>query len=114
MRSLAKARWKRYAERVACGEIKAQNYVYKPRGPMPAHSKALQDLTRLERQIAKARLVRLALEGRKLSAKKIERISETTLSRKRPRLHLRFAGKPPKQWHSVHYEKAAKSTKSPS
>jgi hypothetical protein len=34
-----------------------------------------------------------------------------TLSQKRPKLHLRFAGQPPKHWHSLHYsrliEKAA-------
>jgi len=63
MGSLSKARWKRYAERVACGEISAENYVYQRRGPMPPHSKAQQDLTRWEHQIAYARLVRLALEG---------------------------------------------------
>ena len=103
MRSLAKARWKRYSDRVARGEITAENYVYRPRGPMPPHSKAKQDLTRLERQIAKARLVRFALEGRKLSARQIERITETPLSRNRPRPHLRFGGKVPKQWHSAHY-----------
>ena len=103
MGSLVEKRWTRYAERVARGEITADNYVYRPRGPMPPHSKAKQDLTRWERQIANARLVRLALEGRKLSANKIERVAQTTLSRKRPRLHLRFGGQPPKQWHSVHY-----------
>lgn len=43
MRSLAKARWKHYAARVAWGEITAENYVYKPRGPMPHDSKAEQD-----------------------------------------------------------------------
>ena len=56
MRSLAKARWKLYAERVARGEITADNYVYRPRGPMSPHSKAQQDLTRWEGQIANARL----------------------------------------------------------
>lgn len=103
MRSLAKARWKRYSERVARGEITTENYVYRPRGPMPPHSKAKQNLTRWECQIANARLVRLALEGRKLSARQIERIAGTTLCRKRQRLHLRFGGKPPRQWHSVPY-----------
>jgi len=75
---------------------------------MPPHSKAKQSLTRWEREIANARLVRLALDGRKLSP----RMVEATLSRKKPRLHMRFGGQPPKQWHSVHYrpsiEKAAK------
>jgi hypothetical protein len=104
MSSLAKARWKRYAERVARGEITAENYIYRPRGPMPPHSKAKQDLTRWENQIASARLVRLALDGTKLSTRQIERtVQQTTLGRKGPRLHLRFGGKPPRQWHSVHY-----------
>ena len=110
MGSLAEKRWKRHADRVARGEITADNYVYRPRGPMPPHSKAKQDLTRWERQIANARLVRLALEGRKLSANKIERVAQTTLSRKRPRLHLRFGGQPPKQWHSVHYGRSIKKS----
>jgi hypothetical protein len=107
MGSLSKARWKRCAERVARGEITAENYVYRPRGPMSPHSKAQQNLTRWENQIAKAQLVRFALEGRK-----IERMTEMALSRKRPRPHLRFGGQPPKQWHSVHYErkKAAKTS----
>ena len=103
MGSLAKARWARYADSVARGEISAENYVYRPRGPMPPHSKAKQDLTRWERQIANARLVRLALEGRKMSERQVERMAQATLSRKRRRLHLRFGGKPPRQWHSVHY-----------
>jgi hypothetical protein len=117
MSSLSKARWKRYAERVARGEISAENYVYRPRGPMPPQSKAQQNLTRWENQIANARLVRLALEGKKLSARQIERMAETATSRKRPRPHLRFGGQPPKQWHSVHYsrlvQKAAKGFDSP-
>jgi hypothetical protein len=99
MRSLTVKRWKRYAERVARGEITADNYAYRPRGPMPPHSKTQQDFTRFEHQIAKARLVRIALEGGKLSP----RMVEATLSRNRARLHLRFGGQPPKQWHSVHY-----------
>src|SRR6266849_255382 len=49
-------------------------------------------------------------EGRKLSANKIERVAQTTLSRKRPRLHLRFGGQPPKQWHSVHYGRSIKKS----
>jgi hypothetical protein len=110
MRSLVEKRWKRYAERVASGEITADNYVYRPRGPMPPHSKAKQNLTRLERQIANARLVRLALEGRKLSAGQIERIAGTTLNRNKPRLHLRFGGQPPKQGHSVHYGRSIKKS----
>ena len=116
MRSLVQKRWKLYADRVARGEISADNYVYRPRGPMPPHSKAKQDLTRLENQIENAQLVRLALEGRKLSQRQIERIAETTLGRKRPRLHLRFGGQPPKQWHSMHYgrKNAAKGTETPS
>jgi hypothetical protein len=57
MRSLVERRWKRYVERVASGEITAENYVYRPRGPMRSHSKARQDLTRWENQIANARLV---------------------------------------------------------
>src|ERR1700687_2167374 len=85
MRSLVEKRWKRHAERVACGEITAENYVYRPRGPMSSQSKGKQDLTRWERQIADARLVRLALEGRKLSPRQIERMAETKLSGKRPR-----------------------------
>jgi len=114
MGSLSKARWGYYRERVARGEITANNYVYRPRGPMPPHSKAQQDLTRLERQIANARLVRFALEGRKLSEREIERSVAKTRSRKRP--HLRFGGQPPKQWHSVHYGRkgAAKGTENPS
>jgi len=72
MRLLVEKRWQKYRLRVARGEITAENYVYRPRGPMPAHSKARQALTRLENQIAKARLVRLALEGTKLSARQIE------------------------------------------
>jgi hypothetical protein len=103
MGSLAKARWKNYRERIASGEITAATYVYRPRGPMPPHSKAQQNLTRWERQIANAQLVRFALEGRKFSRQQLERVAETTLSRKRPRLHLRFGGRPPKHWHSVHY-----------
>jgi hypothetical protein len=103
MGSLSKARWKRYADRVARGEITAANYVYRPRGPMPPQSKAKQDLTRWENQIANARLVRLALERQKLSARQIEKMAETTLSRKKQRLYLRFGGRPPKQWHAVHY-----------
>ena len=108
MRSLVAVRWKRYADRVAGGEITAGNYVYRPRGLMPSHSKAKQDLTRWERQIASARLVRLALEGRKLSTRKIERVAETTLNRRRLRPHLRFGGQPPKHWHSVHYRLSSK------
>ena len=88
MRSLSNERWKRYAERVARGEITAENYVYRPRGPMSPHSKAKQDLTRLEPQIATARLVRLAFEGRKLSPRQIERMVETTTGCKRRRPHL--------------------------
>ena len=65
MRSPAERRWKRHAERVARGEISADNYVYRPRGPMPPHSKAKQDLTRWERQIGNAQFVRFALDGRK-------------------------------------------------
>jgi hypothetical protein len=76
MRSLVEKRWKRYAERVACGEINAGNYVYRPRGPMPPHSKAKQDFSRWERQIANARLVRLALEGRKLSRQQLEQMQK--------------------------------------
>jgi hypothetical protein len=118
MGSLAEKRWKCHADRVARGEITAENYVYRPRGPMPPHSKAKQDLTRWENKIANARLVRFALEGRKLSRQHVERMAETTLSRKRPRPHLRFGGQPPKQWHSVHYsrsiEKPAKGIDTPS
>jgi hypothetical protein len=110
MRSLSKARWKHYAERVARGEIRPENYVYRPRGPMAPHSKAKQDLTRWENQIANARLVRLALDGTKLSARHIERTVETMLSRKRPRPHLRFGGQPPKEWNSVHYGRKAART----
>lgn len=114
MRSLAIKRWRRYAERAARGEISVDNYVYQPRGPMPPQSKAKQNLTRWENQIAKAQLVRLALEGRKLSPRQIERMAETTLGRKRPRLHLRFGGQPPKHWHCVHYgRKKAADTSSP-
>src|SRR6266404_7707346 len=102
MSSLAKARWKYYRERVARGEITAANYVYRPRGPMPPQSKAKQDLTRWEHQVANARLVRLALGEIKLSARQVERMAET-MARKRRRPHLRFGGQPPKQWHSVHY-----------
>jgi hypothetical protein len=65
MRALAEKRWKRSAERVASGEITADNYVYRPRGPMSPHSKDKQDLTRWERQIANAQFVRFALDGRK-------------------------------------------------
>jgi len=91
MRSLVERRWKRYAERVARGEIRADNYVYRPRGPMAPHSKAQQNLTRWENQITNARLVRLALEGQNMSARQIERTAEqTTLSRKKQRLYLRF------------------------
>jgi hypothetical protein len=112
MRSLAKARWKGYADRVARGEINKENYVYRPRGPMPSHSKAQQNLTRWERQIANARLLRFALEGRKLSVRQIERMTETTLSRKSSKPHLRFGGQPPKQWHSVHYRLSSKGQQS--
>jgi hypothetical protein len=116
MGSLAKARWKHYAKRVARGEITAENYVYRPRGPMPPHSKAQQALTRWENQIAKTRSIRLALDGTNLSSRQIAQIAETTLSRKKPRPHLRFGGQPPKQWHSVHYGRrgAAKGTETPS
>jgi hypothetical protein len=57
------------------------------------------------------KLVRLSLEGRKLSPRQIERMAETTLIRKRRGLHLRFGGQPPKHWHSVRYgrREAAKS-----
>jgi hypothetical protein len=108
MGSLAKARWKPYRESIVRGEITAESYVYRPRGPMPPHSKAKQDLTRWENKIANARLIRLALEGRKLSAHKIELMAQTRLSRKRPRPHLRFGGQQPKQWHSMHYERLIK------
>jgi hypothetical protein len=108
MGSLVEKRWKYYRERVVRGEITAENYVYRPRGPMPPHSKAKQDLTRWENKIANARLVRFALEGRKLSRQHVERMAETTLSRKRQRPHLRFGGQPPKQWHSVHYRLSSK------
>ena len=116
MGSLAKERWKRYAERIVRGDVTAKNYVYRPRGPMPPQSKARQDLTRWERQIAKARLVCLALEGQKLSARQIEQIAQATASRKKQRPHLRFGGQPPKHWHSVHYgrKKAPKGTETPS
>jgi hypothetical protein len=118
MRSLVEKRWKRHADRVARGEINEENYVYRPRGPMPPHSKAKQDLTRWERRIANARLVRFALEGNKLSRQQLERMAETTLNRRKQRLDLRFGGQPPKQWHSVHYsrsiEKAAKGIDTPS
>jgi len=104
MRSLVEKRWQKYRLRVARGEISAENYVYRPRGPMPPHSKAKQDMTRWESQIASARLICLALDGRKLSVRQIERMAAKTGSPKRPRrLHLRFGGKPPIQWHSVHY-----------
>ena len=85
---------------------------YRPRGPMSPHSKARQNLTRWENQIVNARLVRLALDGTKLSRRQIERVPETTLNQNRPRLHLRFGGQPPKHWHSVHYgrKKAAKTS----
>jgi hypothetical protein len=72
MRSLVEKRWKNYPDRLARGEITAANYVYRPRGPMPSQSKAKQDFTRWENQIAKARLVRLALEERKLSARQMD------------------------------------------
>jgi hypothetical protein len=103
MRSLSKARWEYYRERVARGEITAENYVYRPRGPMPPRSKAKQDLTRWENQIASARLVRFALERRKVPARQIERTMQATLSQKKQRLYLRFGGRTPKQWHAVHY-----------
>jgi hypothetical protein len=35
MRSLVERRWQYYRERIARGEINAENYVYRPRGPMP-------------------------------------------------------------------------------
>jgi hypothetical protein len=110
MRSLAQARWKRYAERVASGEITADKYVYRPRGPMPPQSKAKQDFTRWERQITNAQLVRFALEGRKLSRRQLERIGRTALNRKSRRPHLRFGGQQPKQWHSIHHERSIKKT----
>jgi hypothetical protein len=114
MRALAERRWHKYRLQVARGEITAENYVYRPRGPMPPQSKAKQDLTRWENQIANARAVRLALEGRKVSPRQIERMAETIRRRKRP--HLRFGGQPPKHWHSAHYGRrdAAKGTENPS
>jgi hypothetical protein len=108
MRSLAEKRWKLYAERVACGEISAENYVYKPRGPLPWNLKTERDLKRWERQIANAQLVRFALEGRKLSRREIERMVQATRSPRRSRLHLRFGGQPPRYWSSVHYDRLIK------
>jgi hypothetical protein len=101
MRSLAIKRWKKYRLRVARGEITAANYVYRPRGPMAPQSKAKQDLTRWEDQLASARLLRAALNGEKLSKRQLTRMTEETLSRKKRRLHLRFGGKPPKQWQKT-------------
>jgi hypothetical protein len=40
MRSLVERRWKRYVERVASGEITAENYVYRPRGPMRVNTRS--------------------------------------------------------------------------
>ena len=57
---------------------------------MPPHLKAQQDLNRWECQIANARLVRLALDGRKLPRQELERMAQAALCRKRPRLHLSF------------------------
>jgi hypothetical protein len=108
MRSLAQRRWKLDGERVACGEITAENYVYRPLGPMPWNLKSERDLKRWDRQITNAQLVRFALEGRKLSARQIDRMVKATLSPKRPRLHLRFGGQQPKQWHSLHYDRLIK------
>ena len=62
-----------------------------------------QDLTRWENQIASARLVRFARERRKVPARQIERRMQATPSQKKQRLYLRFGGRPPKQWHAVHY-----------
>jgi hypothetical protein len=104
MRTLAQIRWAKYRDRVECGEITAENYVYRPRGPMPPEVKAKQEMTRWQHQIASVRLIRLALDGRKLSPRRVERIvAETTTGRKKQRPHMRFGGKPPKHWHSVHY-----------
>jgi hypothetical protein len=108
MRSLVEIRWKRYAERVARGEITAENYVYRPRGPMPPEVKAKQDMTRWEHQIANAQLVRFALQGRKLTPREVEQLAaKTTGVKRRRRPHLRFGGEPPKQWHSVHYSRSS-------
>ena len=108
MRSLAQRRWKLYAERVARGEITADNYVYRPRGPMPWNLKTEIDLKRLERQITNAQLVRFALEGRRLSRRQIERMVQAAPSPKRRRRHLRFGGQPPRYWHSLHYDRLIK------
>lgn len=108
MRSLIEKRWAKYRARVERGEINADNYVYKPRGPMPPEVKAKQDMTRWHHQIANAQLVRLALEGRKLSSRQVEQLAErTTGAMKQRRPHLRFRGKPPKHWHSVHYSRSS-------
>jgi hypothetical protein len=109
MRSLAEKRWKLYTDRVERGEITEDNYVYRPRGPMPWNLKTEIDLKRLNRQIVNAQLVRFALEGRKLSRRQIERMVQATLSPKRRRLHLRFGGQQPKQWHSLHYDRLMKN-----
>lgn len=109
MASLAEARWKRYAERVARGEITADNYLYRPRGPMSPEMKAERDLTRWERQIANAQLVRFALEGRKLSGRKIQALAGRSEAARKTRPHLRFNGKRPRQWHSAHYNRIRKN-----
>jgi hypothetical protein len=101
MRSLAIKRWQKYRLRVASGEITADNYVYRPRGPMSEQSKAKHDLTRWENQLANGRLVRLALDREKLSKRRLAQITEKARSSKRQRLHLRFDGKPSRQRHSV-------------
>jgi hypothetical protein len=109
MRSLVEKRWKLYTERVARGEITADNYAYRPLGPLPWNLKSERDLKRLNRQITNALLVRFALEGRKLSRRQIEQMVQATLSPKRRRLHLRFGGQQPKQWHSLHHDRLMKN-----
>jgi hypothetical protein len=112
MCALIEIRWSRYAKRVESGEITAENFAYRPRGPMPSRSKAVRDLARWERQLANAQLVRFALEGKKLPGREIRKLSEKVIVTKKKRPHLRFGGKPPKEWHSVRYgtliEKAVK------
>ena len=69
MRSLVRMRWKYHRERVARRDHLQTTTSTCPRGPMPPRSKAQQDFTRWERQVANAQLVRLALERRNLLAR---------------------------------------------
>jgi hypothetical protein len=64
MRSLIEKCWAKYRARIERGDITAEDFVYRPRGPMRPKIEAKQDQTHSKNQIATAHLVHLAFEGR--------------------------------------------------